>query len=151
MKQGKPDEARPYFTELLRRQKWAAEQPGTLINNLNNYAWILMHCELEDLRDPQAALPFAKRAVERAAGKNPFFFDTLARAYFMTGDAAKAVETQEKALSRLSPEEVSMRTRFEAGLAKYRAALSEQESAKPKKPDAKKNSTFRHNTIPESL
>ena len=41
----------------------------------------------------------------------------------MTGDTAKAIETQEKAVSLLPPEELPLRTELEASLAKYRAKL----------------------------
>ena len=47
-----------------------------------------MICGLQALRDPQAALPVAKRAVEKSEGKNARILDTLALAYFMTGDTA---------------------------------------------------------------
>ena len=96
-----------------------------------------MTCEPEDLRDPAAALPVAQRAVEMTESKNAGILDTLALAYFMTGDAAKAIETQETAVSLLPPGESEARTELEANLAKYRAALSEQESAEPTEPKAK--------------
>ena len=47
--------------------------------------------------------------------------DTLALAYFMTGDVAKAIETQEKALAQL-PKGATNRAAFVKPLAKYRAA-----------------------------
>ncbi len=91
---------------------------------LNEYAWYLLTCELEDLRDPQAALPVAKRAVEMSAGEDVAILDTLALAYSMTGDTAKAIETQEKAVLLLPPGESLLRTGLEANLAKYRQAAA---------------------------
>jgi tetratricopeptide (TPR) repeat protein len=123
--QGKLNEARPYFTELIRYGRRTAEQPDASKNGLNQYAWSLLTCELEDLRDPQAALPVAKRAVEMSDGKDSNFLDTLALAYFMTGDTAKAIETQEKAVSLLPN-----RTDLEANLAKFRAAAAESTAQK---------------------
>ncbi len=57
--------------------------------------------------------------------------DTLALAYFMTGDTTKAIEKEQKAVSAIPSEESSLRTELEANLAKYRAASLEQESAEP--------------------
>ena len=94
-------------------------------------------CEPADLRDPEAALPVAKNAVRLSGGTDPAILDTLALAYFMTGDTAKAIETQEKAVSLLPPEESWFRSVLEASLVKYRAALSEQESAEPTEQEAK--------------
>jgi hypothetical protein len=61
----------------------------------------------------------------------------FAPAYLMISDKAKAIETQEKAVSVLPPEESPLRTELEGNLAKYRAAASEQESAVPLEPEAK--------------
>jgi tetratricopeptide (TPR) repeat protein len=137
VKQGKPDQARPYFAELIRHRRRAAELPDANANDLDEYAKFLLTCEPEDLRDPQAALPLAKRAVEMSAGQAAAILDTLALAYFMTDDTPKAIETQEKAVSLLPPEESPLRAEYEANLAKYRAALSEQGAAEPTEPDAK--------------
>lgn len=121
VKQGKPDEARTYATKLIRSGRRAAEQPDAEASNLNAYAWSLLNCVPEDLRDPHAALPVAKRAMELTDGKNPENLDTLALAYFMTGDTAKSIETQEKAVAQL-PQDAPGRAEYEANLAKYRRA-----------------------------
>ncbi len=123
--QGKLDEARPYFAEWIRHTRRAAEQPDANVNRLNEHAMLLLTCEPEDLCDPKAALTVAKRAVEMSGGQNALILDTLALAYFMTGDTAKAVEAQEKAVALLPPEESPRRTELEANLAKFRAGLAE--------------------------
>ena len=87
-----------------------------------------MTCEPEDLRDPQTALRFALQAVEMSDGENAGILDTLALAFFMTGDTAKAIETQVKAVSLLPPGESSVRTEIEANLAKYRQAAKNESS-----------------------
>ena len=69
----------------------------------NHYAWTLLTCEIEDLRDPKAALPLAKRAVELTHGQDFASLDTLALALFLTGDVARAIATSEKALGLLPP------------------------------------------------
>lgn len=122
VKQGKQDEARPHAKELIRAGRRAASLANASARDLNGYASSLLTCELEDLHDPQAALPAAKRAVEMSGGDNAAHVNTLALAHFMTGDVVKAIETQEKAVSLLPPEESPLRTKLEATLAKYRAA-----------------------------
>ena len=85
----------------------------------------------------QAALRAAEAVVEVAGRNYVSAPDTLALAYFMTGNTAKAIETQKRVVSLLPPEESPLRTEFEANLAKYRAAVSEQESAEPTELEAK--------------
>ena len=58
-------------------------------------------------------------------GQIPQHQDTLALAYFMTGDVTKAIETQEKAIALLRPN-ASDRGEYEAALAKYRAAAPQE-------------------------
>ena len=123
--QGKVDEARPYVAELIRHRRRVSEQPDASADYLNNYAWLLL-CEVGDLRAPQAALPIAKRAVEMSGGDNAQFLDTLALAYFMTGDTAMAIETQGKAVSHLRPGESPDRTELETNLAKFRQAAKNE-------------------------
>ena len=90
---------------------------------------MLLTCKPEDLRDPELALSLAKRAVEKSDEKNQDshagILDTLALAYFMTGDTAKAIETQVKALALLPNEDSSKRTEMETNMAKFRAADAE--------------------------
>jgi hypothetical protein len=124
------ENARASAAALITRRKRVAEAPDATPRALNNYPWTLLTCEPEDLRDPQTALPVAKRAVAMTEEKNFNNLDTLALAYFMTGDAAKAVETQERAVSLLPPEESPLRTELETSLAKYRAALPEHDASR---------------------
>ncbi len=121
LEQGKNDEARLQLTELIRHRKRASEQPNASAIAVNDYAWSMLTCEVEDLRDPEAALPFAEQAVEMSGGRDHMILDTLALAYFMTGDVAKAIETQEKAVALL-PDNPG-RDDYEDALARYRAAV----------------------------
>ena len=97
--QGKKQEARPLTVEHLALLKRFAERPSADAGVLNSYAWMLLTCEYEELRDPQAALPIARRAVELSAEQDPNILDTLAVAYYMTGDLDQAIEAQKKALA----------------------------------------------------
>ncbi len=98
-KQGRFDEARPYMAELISIRKRAAQRKDAPADALNNYAWLLLTCEPSDLRDPKAALPIALRANEMTDHENPSYLDTLSLAYDLTGDTAKAIENQKKAMS----------------------------------------------------
>src|SRR5581483_1624125 len=67
---------------------------------LNHVAWTIVE-KPGDKPNPklmQAALKAAKRADELAEGKSPEVADTLAKAYYETGDVAKALENQERAV-----------------------------------------------------
>lgn len=78
---------------------------------------VLAAREPGDLPDLDAALLLAK-------GIRPVA--TRARGYFMNGDTAKAIETQEKAISMLTPGESALRTQLEAALATYRQAAKNE-------------------------
>ncbi|MFQ5805109.1 MAG: tetratricopeptide repeat protein [Phycisphaerae bacterium] len=98
--QGKLAETRPLIAERLARLKRAAQRPDADALALNSYAWGLLTCEPADLRDPEAALPVARRAVELDGGKDANILDTLALAFQMTGDLDQAIATQRQAVAR---------------------------------------------------
>jgi Zn-dependent protease with chaperone function len=63
---------------------------------LNNLAWSLLTAPEEDLRDERRALPLARRAV--SLQRTAPFLDTLAEAYYQTGDPERAVQVIEEAI-----------------------------------------------------
>ncbi len=70
-------------------------------DGLNAVAWSVVDPAAKSKPDAKLvklALQAAQRADELAMGKNAGIADTLAKAYFDSGDAAKAVETQERAV-----------------------------------------------------
>jgi thiol-disulfide isomerase/thioredoxin len=81
---------------------------GTLIDGvlkeeaqaLNAIAWTIVDPENKELtrRDLKVALKAALRANELTKGKDANILDTLAKVHFDSGDAAKAIEIQTKAL-----------------------------------------------------
>ena len=106
--------------------------PGVGASLLNAFVWALLTCDSADLRDPTAALPLAQRAVEKSGGKDPGILDTPALAYFLTGDIAKAIEVEEKALSLLPPGDSQVRKDLEKNLARFRdAAVDEAATTQP--------------------
>ena len=117
--QDKSDEARALAEELIEYRRRRAENRQASPMELNEYAWLLVTCEPEDLRNAKTALPLAQKAVEETVGNNYAMLDTLALAYQMTGDVDKAVETQRKALDLLPPERTPLRTDLEMKLGEY--------------------------------
>lgn len=71
---------------------------------LNEIAWTIV--DDSELKKPDfaLALKMAKRAVELTKETDGMMMDTLALAYYRTGDKAKAISTQEKALAILKKE-----------------------------------------------
>ena len=120
------DRVRPFVREELARQKQTAESLQADVYDRNTYAWSMLTIEPIDLRDPSSALRFALAANEQTGYEDPGFLDTLALAYHLTGDTAKAVETLRRALSALPGEEKS-RAEFEKRLSEFEAALDQGE------------------------
>ena len=106
--------ARPLVRSLLELHHERADRPGESARDKNGCAWALLTCEPADLRDPEAALPLAIEANDATDHRNPMYLDTLSLAYHLTGDIAKAVENQKKAISLL---------RADADRGEYEAAL----------------------------
>ncbi len=126
-KQGRMDEARPLVRALLDFLRKQATRPDASANDMNIIAWELLTCEPADLRDPEAALPFAIRANDLTDHEDPAYLDTLSLAYHLTGDTAQAIENQKKAIALLPPGESSMRSPLEAALADFEAALEQSQ------------------------
>jgi tetratricopeptide (TPR) repeat protein len=81
---------------------------------LNDTAWGMIGDEpMWKNPDKALALQMAQRAVELTQGKEPALLDTLAMAYFKTGDKAKAIATQEKAVAILNKAGVDAKTKKE--------------------------------------
>jgi tetratricopeptide (TPR) repeat protein len=98
--EGKSEAIQPLLAERLAGLRRAAERPGAGPLALHAYAWELLNNESADLRDAEAALPFARRAVELDGGRDADLLDTLAQAYSAVGDLDRAIETQRQAIVR---------------------------------------------------
>jgi len=85
---------------------------------LNNAAWFLATCPDKKFRDGKTAVKYASKACELATDKDFPYDDTLAAAYAETGDFAKAVEVQTKALKTATE---TYRTEMEQRLALYQS------------------------------
>ncbi|UCC31747.1 MAG: tetratricopeptide repeat protein, partial [Phycisphaerales bacterium] len=130
-RQGKLEDARFFYIQVLAQLRRAANRPNADSNALNSYAWFLLTCESTDLRDPQAALAAARKAVETSNLPSAQLFDTLALAYKMTGDMSKVVETQREAVALLPPGESSLRAQYEARLGQYLTEMGSFAEAEP--------------------
>lgn len=75
----------------------AIARDGKYPGGYNELAWILVTAVDPKLRDPQKALEYALKAVDLSKGENGSYLDTLAHAYFQTGEIDKAVEIETKA------------------------------------------------------
>ncbi len=122
MKLGRRAEAIPLYRELLQLRIAAADQPNADPSALNDAAWTLLTSEIEELRDPQRALAYAERACAGGNANIPNYLDTLALAHFRTGDTAKAIETQRRALSLIP---AGSDPEMAAHLAQYEMALAD--------------------------
>ena len=80
---------------------------------------------MSDTSDAETALPYAQQAVASPDGEDATFLDTLALAYFKTGDLPRAIETQEQAIALLRPTDTAQRQRLETRLAEYRDAMKD--------------------------
>ena len=82
---------------------------------MNNLALLMANSRNTVVRNPQQAIVLATKAV--AAKNNPDYLDTLAAAYFANGQTDKAIETEQKALTRSPDNEL-----YQKALQKYLAA-----------------------------
>lgn len=85
---------------------------------LNMVAWTIVDPEAAiENRNADLALRAAKRASELEGDKDPMILDTLARAYHLKGDKAKAIEIQTKALAG-APDE--LKAEFQKSLDEFK-------------------------------
>ena len=115
---GRLQEGRNVTRNLLSELQGQAEVPDADGVALNNYAWTLLTCVPADLRDPERALEFARRAEEVSEGRSPPILDTVAYAHFLLGNNDEAVEIQRRSLALLSPMEARDLTYF-ANMVRY--------------------------------
>lgn len=118
-RQGKTKGARPYVAELIELRRKEAYAQDAQADALNRYAWLLLTCEPDDLRDSESALRAAKEAVRLSGRQNSEYLDTLAMALARTGDLTAAIATQREALRALGPESVQRAKEFEKSLVAY--------------------------------
>jgi tetratricopeptide (TPR) repeat protein len=107
-----------------------AMRPQAGIHEMIEYADTLVKTPFPRQQNPSRALAFALRANQLSQFQNPLELDTLAWAYFRTGDAPAAIQTMEKAIGLLSASAESFRKELQEGLDEFRKAGSRRESGR---------------------
>jgi len=105
---GQCEASRLHLERAIAGWRRRTESLAATPQDLNEYAWLLLTSEPPDLRDPRTALQVAQEAVERSGGEDPAILDTLALAWHRSGDSARAVEIQGRAIAALSPGDSDM-------------------------------------------
>jgi hypothetical protein len=96
---------------------------------LNNIAWMTVDPNAAvkpDAKLLKLALTAAQRADELTQSKDPGVLDTLAKAYYDNGDAAKALEIQEKAVKFAKGTRLEQDQSMKDRLALYRKAVKKE-------------------------
>jgi tetratricopeptide (TPR) repeat protein len=112
--------------EAIELMRAVAERPGAGAYEWNDYANALLKPEIESLRQPAKALELALRANRATKDSNAMFLDTLAWAYFRSGDARSAVRAERQALSLVPAGNAlgqGLRSELEQGLAQFEAEI----------------------------
>ena len=113
--------SRKNYPETIRAYETALRLAPELPEVLNNLAWLLATCENRQLRDPEKALAYARRAARLKTA--PHILDTLAESYYVNGDYRQAIETETKAIHLAGKDTVH----FERQLEKFQKAAGLQE------------------------
>jgi membrane associated rhomboid family serine protease/tetratricopeptide (TPR) repeat protein len=112
------------FREALRLQ------PNAAVSH-NNLAWLYATSEDPKYRNPAQALEHARRAVDLSKWREPTFVDTLAEAFYASGNFSEAVKVETLALA-LDPKNAEYRDHME----RYRKAAGTENPppAPPERP-----------------
>lgn len=141
-------EAKPDFAEVLRLRATILTQLGKCKEAFDDFnkveqlrpddawtiqdkAWFLLTCPDESIQDTSKAMELAKKAMDLSKGDNGLVQETLAEAYFRTGNYLKAVEHQKKAIElqkKSNPDEFSVKG-MQDRLKKYEMASREETRA----------------------
>jgi len=105
-------EARAATTRALAVLKPLVDLPKPKDYDIQQYVWLLVTTPYKELRNPAKALPYAELAVRMTNASDPAVLDALARAYDGTGDRAKAIETERRALALLPPSDSGSRSQL---------------------------------------
>ncbi|MCP3902274.1 MAG: tetratricopeptide repeat protein [Planctomycetes bacterium] len=126
---GRHDDALALYREALAELPSASDDAKASSFELYTVSWLLTR-DTGDLQDPVRAIEFAGRAVDVAQAQDPGdihrMLDVLALAQHQSGDHARAIETQKRAIASIPPRAgPSIRAAYERDLRTYEAALGE--------------------------
>ncbi len=117
--QGQMDLVRPLTEERIARRRVLAERDGATPQDKLTFAYILVTCKPEDLRDAATALPFALASNQETDFSNPQFVHALALAYEQTGNLGEAQRHMQTAIELLPAEAEEQRKEYEAHLERF--------------------------------
>jgi thiol-disulfide isomerase/thioredoxin len=116
-KGGNPDKAQTYGKRLV--DTVLKDDP----DGLHNLAFLIAELTLKpDAKLVKVALAAAQRADKLAQGKDAAIAVTLAKAYFVSGDAAKALESQERAIKLAKGTPLEKNKEMQKRLLEYKKA-----------------------------
>jgi hypothetical protein len=98
-----PPGAERVMEDALRWLRLGANSSKAGVLEWNEFANALNECPYPRLHNKDAALTYAKRAAEASRNSEPRALDTLAWAYYYSGDRARALEIERHALSLAVP------------------------------------------------
>jgi tetratricopeptide (TPR) repeat protein len=117
------DQAEAAYERAIEIYRQAAAKPKAGALELNDYSAVLSKCPFPRLQNSSLSLELALKANEMSGGRNPVILDTLAWAYFHSGQAAKAIETSRHALTLLPAKdtgpETGLRKEIAEGIAEF--------------------------------
>ena len=112
-----------FFKNYFAALEDATAPDDAAASNLNAYAYWLMNCDTECMRNAEKALVLARRAHQVAAPDNPNVVHTLAQALVENGQPDEAVTLLEQALSQLNPTDATRRAAIEEQVSSIRSAI----------------------------
>jgi tetratricopeptide (TPR) repeat protein len=127
---GRVETARPFTQRMLAARRELAEGARANPDAWNAFAWALLTCEPEDLRDPRRGLELAVAANRESGFSDVRYLKTLARGYYASGDTALAIRTQRQAIERLPDHASKLFDELTSALTEFN-----QRAAGPAEPD----------------
>lgn len=118
--------AQQYDDAYLAADAWAAAANDDA-QQLNELAWYIVDEAGVARRDLARARRYAERAVELTDATNAAILDTLAKAIFLQGDVARAIELQTRAMELCDEDDVDQ---LRVTLDGYRAAAATRPAAR---------------------
>ena len=115
-----------FYQALMEWPSWVADIKQLIRlspddqNTINELAWFLATIDNDALRDGKTAVELAEKACELNKYENPVTLDTLAAALAEDRKFKKAIEAQEKAITKLGEVPPEVKVAFEKRLALYR-------------------------------
>ena len=110
-------------------KKMAKSELGEEPQFLNFLAWSIVNPETKIKPNPELlkfAVEMARKADEKTDRKNGAVADTLAKTYFDSGDAAKALETQERAIRLMKENGEPVNQAVKDRLEQYKKAVEKK-------------------------